>query len=122
MASSNGPPSGLATGSIAATNLQTVAASTGISEIHSTTCPGLEIERLERQRRIDGLQKAVVAELASPPSTVVQAMKRVSDTPEEGTAAHGQIMEERSFLASVAAAAARLGCPPVTASASGKSL
>jgi hypothetical protein len=118
MASSNGP----VTGSIAGANLQTAAASTGISEIHSTTCPGLEAERQEHSRRVAVLKTAMAAELARPPTTVFHAMKRVSSTPEEGTSAHGQVMEERAYLASIAAASARLGCPPAAAEPSGKAL
>jgi hypothetical protein len=114
--SSNGP----VTGSIAAANMQVVAASTGISEIHSTTCPGLEIERVERLRRIAGLQTAVATELSNPPTTIVHAVKRASASPEEGTVAHGEIMAERAYLASVATAAARLGCPPVGPKEQGK--
>jgi hypothetical protein len=114
--------SGMVTGSVGGATMSTAAASSGISEIHSSTCPGLEIERQERLRRIAGLQSAVANELASPPATVIQAMKRVSGAPEEGTVAHGQIMEERAYLASIASAAARLGCPPAATSASGKTL
>jgi hypothetical protein len=118
MASSHGP----VTGSIGPANQVIAAASTGISEIHSSTCPGLDVERQERLKRIAGLQLAMASELANPPATVFQAMKRVSDTPGEGTVAHGQIMEERAYLASVATAAARLGCPPLALPAGGKTL
>jgi hypothetical protein len=108
-----GSSDGLVTGSIAAANLQGVSAIAGNGEIHSTTCPGLDIERQERLRRIAGLQTAVSAELTNPPTTLAHAVLRASGAPEEGTTAHGQIMQERSYLASIALAAARLGCPPV---------
>jgi hypothetical protein len=118
LATSHGP----VTGSIGGSSQMTAAASAGISEIHSTTCPGLDVERQERLRRIAGLQTAMAAELVNPPTTVIQAMKRVSDAPEEGTVAHGQIMEERAYLASIGSAAARLGCPPVAPPTGGKTL
>jgi hypothetical protein len=105
----NGP----VTGSIAAANAQAIAAaSTGLSEIHSTTCPGLEIERQERLRRIAKLQTTVTAELASAPTTLAHAMQRAGPTPEEGTLAYQEIMAERTYLASVAVASAKQGCPP----------
>jgi hypothetical protein len=106
----NGP----VTGSIAAANVQAIAAaSTGLSEIHSSTCPGLEIERTERLRRIAQWQKSITAELAGPPTTIAHAVLRASSTPEEGTNAYKEIMAERAYLASVATAAAKLGCPPI---------
>jgi hypothetical protein len=115
--SNNGP----VTGSLAAAHGPAVAAaSTGIDEIHSTTCPGLEIERQERSRRIATLQVAVAAELKNLPATVAQVVHRVSDTPEEGTVAYGEILAERTLLASNASAAARLGCPPTSAGDGGK--
>jgi hypothetical protein len=94
--------------------MQSVASIVGTGEVHSTTCPGLDIERQERLRRIAGLQTAATAELTNPPTTIAHAVLRVSGAPEEGTMAHGQIMQERSYLASIALAAARLGCPPIT--------
>ncbi len=107
---------GPVTGSIAMANAQTVAAaSTGLSEIHPTTCPGLDIERTERLRRIGQLQQTLVVELAGAPTTLAHAVLRASSAPEEGTNAHKEIMAERAYLASVATAAAKLGCPPVDA-------
>jgi hypothetical protein len=108
----NGP----VTGSIAAANAQAIAAaSTGLSEIHPSTCPGLDIERTERLRRIVQWQKSMTAELSSAPTTLAHAVLRASSTPEEGTNAYKEIMAERAYLASVATAAAKLGCPPVDA-------
>ena len=107
----NGP----VTGSIAAAQAQVIAASsTGLSEIHSTTCPGLEIERQERLSRIVKLQTLVATELGKPPTTLAHAMQRTTSTPEEGTVAYQEIMAERTYLASVATAGAKLGCPPLT--------
>ncbi len=105
---------GQVTGSIATSNVQTIAAeSTGIPEVHSTHCAGLELERQARLLRIEGLQASVKAELANAPTTVAHAVLRAVGTPEEGTVAHKQIMEERAYLSSIAAAGTKLGCPPV---------
>jgi hypothetical protein len=115
-----GASDGPVTGSITAANMQSVASIVGTGEVHSTTCPGLDIERQERLRRIADLQTAATAELSNPPATIAHAVLRVSGAREEGTIAHGQIMQERSYLASIALAAARLGCPPAAQVDAGK--
>ena len=90
------------------------AADADIGELHSTHCPGLEMERHERLRRISGLETTMTAELASPATTLAHVVQRIASTPEEGTVAYKQIMAERSQLASIAVAGAKLGCPPVS--------
>jgi hypothetical protein len=107
--------SGPVTGALATPGV--AAASTGIDEIHSTTCPGLAIERQERLRRIAALQTAIAAELKNLPTTVAQAVQRASGAPEEGTLAYGEMMVERAQLDSIAAAGTRLRCPPMAVSA-----
>ncbi len=89
-----------------------LASTTGAEDgqIHSRNCSGLAIERGQHQARIAALQTAMTTELEAPPTTLVHAMQRMGDTPETGTAAHAELMAERSLLAATEAAANGLHC------------
>ena len=79
--------------------------------IHSRNCVGLAIELHEHATRIATLQGAIKTELANPPATLVQAMKRTGDNPETGTSAYVEMLAERSRLATTELAANALHCP-----------
>ncbi len=105
----NGP----VTGSIASGSLQQIAASPAAvaGDVHSTTCPGLALERTERRKRIVELEARSKAELAALPVTLEQALQRTSERPEQGTNAYRELQSEQVLLDQIAAAAAKLGCP-----------
>ena len=98
---------GVVTGSVG----RSAAEVASIDEIHSSTCPGLALEREERIKRIDSLKAKVAVEVAAPPATLVQAVLRASGSPDEGTAAFREMSAERTHLESLSAAAAKMGCP-----------
>ena len=97
---------GIVMGSIGAKGLD----GAGLGEIHSGTCKGLRVERQDRLRRIEALQAAMAAELASPPATLAQALQRAGETPEAGTLAYREIAGEKVHLDALIAAATKLGC------------
>ena len=97
---------GVVTGSVGS-----VVEAASLDELHGGTCPGLDLERAEHLKRIDGLKAKIAAELAAPPATIAQAVQRASGPPEEGTAAFREISAERVHLESLSAAAAKMGCP-----------
>ena len=84
-------------------------------EFHSTTCEGLALEHRERVDRISKLELAMQSELKTLPTTIAQALARVSPTPEAGTASYPETVAERTRLKSNEDAAAKLKCPIQTA-------
>jgi len=104
-------PSSTSHEAIATGSIGTAAPSTGLGEIHSGTCSGLALERIERLRRIDVLQESVNAELTKPPATIEQAMQRSGSSPEQGTTAYRDLAAERVHLDTVKAAEAKMSCP-----------
>jgi hypothetical protein len=109
----SGPVTGsIGAGAVSSSGQAIEQASTGLGEIRSSTCAGLALERQERLQRIAQLQTTVVAELASPPATLAQAVQRATGNPEEGTAAFKDISVERTQIASIASVAGPMGCPP----------
>jgi hypothetical protein len=96
---------------------QVEASETALGEIRSTTCPGLALERDERRRRIAALKVAIANELTGAPTTLINALKRVSGKPEEGTVSFKELTIEQAQLDEIAVAAQRMSCPAETQAA-----
>ena len=101
---------GVAANGVAAGSIETI----GSDEQRSTSCEGLAVERQVRTARIAALRPQMAVELENSPTTLMQALQRVSTTPEVGTNAHAQIAADQAGLDAAAALAARKGCPAAT--------
>lgn len=95
-------------------SLQLASSDAGEPELHSRSCVGLAVETHEHATRITTLQAAVGSQLASPPDTLVNALKRMGGAPETGTTAYAELQAERSRLAMVETAANNMHCPVST--------
>ena len=97
----------LTTGTIGVTTIEDM-------ELQAASCEGIALERKERLSRIDNLKASIASELAMPPATLMQAVKRASSNPEAGTAAYDAIGIEETRLQQLAAATASKACPAGT--------